>query len=86
MLLPVYTRLFELIYEQRKIPEQWLLSKLIPGHKKGNNDDITNYRPIANLCCSSKVFERLILNRIIEIETLNGVDLTGEDQLGFNDN
>ena len=31
----------------------------------------------------SKIFEKLILQRIIEIEDLNGVDLTGVKQHGF---
>ena len=28
---------------------------------------IENYRPVANLCSASKVFERLILNRINQL-------------------
>ena len=27
-------KLFEKIYNQKKIPEQWLISKIIPTHKK----------------------------------------------------
>ena len=44
---------------------------------------IENYRPVANLCCTSKIFERLILNRIAQIESLNNVDITGNQQHGF---
>ena len=47
---------------------------------------ILNYRPVANLCSSSKIFERLILNRIRNLETLGGVDLTNECQHGFKKN
>ena len=44
---------------------------------------IDNYRPVANLCSTSKIFERMILNRISEIESLNNVDITGNQQHGF---
>ena len=77
------TQLFKLIYDQNQIPEQWLIAKVTPIHKKGNKNDISNYRPISNLCSTSKVFEKLILKRIFEIEDLNMVDLTGREQHGF---
>ena len=41
------------------------ISKTVPIHKKGNNKDIENYRPIANLCSTSKILEKFILKRII---------------------
>ena len=75
--------LFNQIYETKKIPEQWLISKVIPIHKKGNKTKIENYRPISNLCSTSKIFEKLILKRIQKIELLKGVDLTGKPQHGF---
>ena len=65
------------------IPEQWRFSKIIPVHEKGGKHMIENYRPVSNLCSVSKVFERLILNRISQLETLNNIDLTGKEQHGF---
>ena len=41
------------------------LNKTIPMHKKGPRKDIENYRPIANPCSTSKIFEKLILKRIL---------------------
>ena len=41
------------------------------------------YRPISNLCSASKIFERMMLNRLTDIEDENGVDLTGLMQHGF---
>ena len=55
-------------------------------HKKGNNKDINNYRPISNLCAISKVFEKLILKCLEKIEKENNIDLTGEQQHGFKKN
>ena len=40
-------------------------------------DEIYNYRPIANLCAASKIFEKWILQRIGDIEKEMNVDLTG---------
>ena len=78
--------LFEKIYDQKQIPEQWFISKVMPIHKKGDKSDITNYRPISNLCSCSKIYEKLILNRINNIQTNSKVDLTGKSQHGFKSN
>jgi hypothetical protein len=76
--------LFDRIYCQRMIPDQWLISKTIPVYKnKGNAKSIENYRPIANLCSTSKIFEKLILKRILEIQDINNCDITGINQHGF---
>ena len=66
-----FTTLFKKIYEQKTIPEQWKISKVIPIFKKGSKTKIENYRPISNLCSSTKIFERLILNQIKYLETTN---------------
>ena len=78
--------LFNKIYEQKQIPEQWKVAKIIPLHKKGDKEDINNYRPISNLCSISKVFEKLLLKRFEEIEKENNMNLTGEEQHGFKKN
>ena len=75
--------LFDKIYNTKAIPEQWLISKVIPIHKKGSISNIENYRPISNLCSTSKIFEKLILQRLQVLETQNKVDLTGKPQHGF---
>jgi hypothetical protein len=82
-LLPPLSALFSKIYQQKKLPEQWLTSKITPIHKKGDKNKIENYRPIANLCSASKFFERLIHNRINTIQEDLSIDLTGNAQHGF---
>ena len=76
-------KLFNLIYESKKLPQQWLISKIIPIFKKGSKTEVENYRPIANLCSTTKIFEQLIIDRLREIETSNSCDLTGKPQHGF---
>ena len=83
LLLKPLTQLFRKIYQTRQIPEQWLISKIIPIHKKGQMKNVENYRPIANLCSCSKIFEKLILQRIRKLEFDNKIDLTGKSQHGF---
>ena len=75
--------LFNKIYNQKKIPEQWLIAKVTPLHKKGAQNNIQNYRPISNLCSASKIYEKLILQRIHSIEKQYKIDLTGKSQYGF---
>jgi hypothetical protein len=83
-LLQPLTTLFAQIYKQRKIPNQWLVAKTIHIFKnKGEKRNIENYRPIANLCSTSKFFEKLILKRILEVQDKNKVDITRQGQHGF---
>ena len=58
--------------------EQWKVAKITPIFKKGSKTCVENYRPIANLCSASKVFEKLILNQIAYLDATNKLDLTGK--------
>ena len=75
--------LFQKIYTTCKLPEQWKVSKIIPIFKKGDKSKIENYRPIANWCSASKIFEKLISKQIHYLETKDKLDLTGRQQHGF---
>jgi hypothetical protein len=77
------SKLFEKIYQTRKLPDQWKISRTVPLFKKGNKKNTNSYRPISNLCSMSKIFERLMLNRLTDIESEARVDLTGKNQHGF---
>ena len=84
ILIDPFTELFKRIYGERSIPGQWLISKTIPIYKnKGDKKNIESYRPIANLCSASKIFEKLILKRIMELQTESNCDVTGVQQHGF---
>ena len=61
-----------LIYILKMRPEQWLMSKITLFFKKGDKTNIINFRPVANLCALSKVFEKLVLKRIMDLEDLVG--------------
>ena len=51
--------------------------------KKGSPQNIENYRPISNLCSTSKNFEKLILLKLQKLEIKHKIDLTGKPQHGF---
>jgi hypothetical protein len=42
-----------------------------------------NLPPVANLCSTSKIFEKLILKQINYLESINKLDFTGNNQHGF---
>ena len=65
-------------------PECLKLARITPVHKKGDKTSTNNYRPIASLPFLSKVYERLVANRIISFfEKFKLIDLS---QFGFQRN
>ena len=68
ILLEPAHKLFNLIYEHKRIPDQWVMRKIISIFKKGLKSGVENYRPITNLCSMTKVYEQLIIDRLKEIE------------------
>ena len=86
LLLGPITTLMRKIINSGEVPEQWKIAKVLPLLKKGKATEITNYRPISNLCSITKIFEKLILERIKHIEKEEDCDLTGEHQFGFKEN
>ena len=47
-------------------PDKLCSAKVIPIHKKGNNTNIDNYRPISILAGIPKIFEGVLFNQIDE--------------------
>jgi Reverse transcriptase (RNA-dependent DNA polymerase) len=83
ILAPVLTNLLNKIWKSESIPKNWKVSRVLPLHKKGQKKDVTNYRPISNISSTAKVFEKALASKIAELEIMNTVDLTGENQHGF---
>ena len=57
------------------------LSKVIPLHKKGNVNDVENFRPISLLSGISKKFERIMFNRVMKYLEVNSI--LSKHQHGF---
>jgi hypothetical protein len=66
-LAPSITTLFNDSLNSGNIPKAWKLANVVPLHKKGNKHQSNNYRPISLLPVISKVLERCVFNKIIEI-------------------
>ena len=62
-------------------PNQLKLAKVIPDYKSGPSVDIQNYSPIYRLPSLSKIFERVILNRLVSFPGRNSLIIP--TQFGF---
>ena len=55
---------FSRYFEMQKIPKSWKESETILLHKKGEYEDLKNYRPICLLSHVYKLFTKIITNRL----------------------
>ena len=79
ILLHHLTKLFNMVLDSEKVPEQWCTSDIILLYKKGNPKDIGNYRPISLLASIYKIFSSILLRRISK--TID--DSQSSEQAGF---
>ena len=64
-MLPIYLKLFNIVFDTGIIPEDWTLGNIKPIYKnKGNPKNAENYRQITLLSCFGKVFTSVINNRL----------------------
>ena len=64
-MLPLYCKLFNIIFDTGIIPESWSLGTIKPIFKnKGDPKQPENYRPITILSCFGKLFTSVINNRL----------------------
>lgn len=66
ILVPILWNLFNKIFETGVFPEEWVEGFIIPLHKKGNLNNVENYRGITLLSALGKLFSRVINNRLSE--------------------
>ena len=57
-------KIFNKILETEEVPKQWKNTEIIIIYKKGNRQDPQNYRPISLSPSLSKLFTKIIKNRI----------------------
>jgi hypothetical protein len=63
------------------VPKQLKIAKVIPVYKSSNHDQLKNYRPISLLPAFSKIFEKVMFNKIMSY--LNSKQIFYEHQYGF---
>ena len=78
ILLGIYNKL----WKEGKVPDEWKIGLIIPILKPGKEAEIAkSYRPISLLSCLSKLFEKMVADRLTYlIETNN---LLSPTQSGF---
>ena len=67
------THIFNLTFQNGVIPEKLKLAIVTPIFKAGENNKYENYRPISVLSCFSKLFEKLMYNRLIDFIDKNQI-------------
>ena len=65
--------LFNFIISQGTYPSTLKIASVIPIHKRGSWLDVANFRPISILPVVDKIFERLILKRLLPFLTINKI-------------
>lgn len=76
-----FAHLINLSVSAGKFPRILKNGTVIPIYKKGDPQDIVNYRPISILSNFSKVFEKIVLNRMLTF--LNKFKVITSSQHGF---
>ena len=61
---PLLLSIINQAYVTKTVPQEWLISLLIPVFKKGDSTDPNNYRGIALMCVCAKLYNRMLLERI----------------------
>jgi len=72
-------KLFTNCLISKRVPKSWNNAVIILLHKKGDIKDINNYRPISLMSQISKLFSKVILNRIERVLDSN----QSREQAGF---
>ena len=65
LMIPIYTQLFNLIFEYGLIPEIWSVGTIKPIYKNKEGPKLPeNYKPITILSCQGKLFTAIINIRL----------------------
>lgn len=81
ILAPCIAYIFNLCLNQAIFPSKMKEARISVLYKKGDKNDMSNYRPISILPMFSKVLEKVILNRFMNFEQKH--NLLNECQFGF---
>ena len=63
-ILEPLTHICNLSLSSGRVPDDIKIARVVPIHKKGDRDKLCNYRPVSVLPALSKIYERLVYNRL----------------------
>ena len=81
ILMPIYLKIFNLIFSTGLFPDTWSQGSIIPIHKKGDTMNPDNYRGITLLSCFGKLFTSIINDRITKF--VEDENILSHVQAGF---
>ena len=81
LLLEPLLKLFNLVFQKGQFPKLWNESYITLIHKKGDKSDPANYRGISLTSNLGKLFNKVLLARIMKF--INSNNLICENQIGF---
>ena len=82
LMLPIYEKLFNLVFDSGSIPCSWVEGVIRPIYKRsGDKHNPDNYRPISILSCLGKLFTSILNSRLTKFLEEN--DILEENQAGF---
>lgn len=81
VIAPVICSLFNCSVTEGIFPEVLKVAEIVPIHKSGSRCAVAHYRPISILPVLSKVFERLVRNRLVS--HFNKCNVLSKHQFGF---
>ena len=58
---------------QGEVPDKLKIARVVPIYKDGDRLEVSNYRPISILSCFSKIYERVMFNRLYNHLEINNV-------------
>lgn len=73
VLAPIISKIINNCLIQGEFPDILKIAKVTPVYKKGSKYDINNYRPISVLPVFSKIYEKVIKNRLLQHLNENGI-------------
>lgn len=73
--------LFHFSYSTGIIPKRWKISTVVPIHKKGPKNLVSNYRPISKQATVLKIMEKIVISQLTRY--LNHFSLFSNKQYGF---
>jgi len=84
LISPALSHIINSSIQKAIFPNELKLSKVVPLFKKGNKDEISNYRPISILPIFDKVFEKIMHIRLVTF--FEKFSVLKQQQFGFQKN
>ena len=84
VIMPIIIHIFNCSLAIGVFPDQLKIAKVLPLHKTGDTRYANNFRQISNLLCFSKLFEKIIYNKLTDYLDRNNI--ISKCQFGFKAN